>query len=181
MLHQRNDGPARRAAARRMPRPAIPMEPCIACDDGNNVVRLTHLTLALIAGYGPPMPDSKSGIYCAATEAFLPPACAARARTLGRDDERTFRCRPPTELTKKRRRVTGAVWQTRQCGFPPQYICCPPLIDIVDPVTKPASSAIRNNTPRAISSALPKRPTGIFATIFSSTFGGTAATMSVSM
>ena len=47
-------------------------------------------------------------------------------------------------------------------------------IDIVDPVTKPASSATRNKTPRAISSALPSRPTGIFATIFSSTTGGTA-------
>lgn len=62
-----------------------------------------------------------------------------------------------------------------------QYICCPPLIDIVDPVTNPASSLHRNATPRAISSAWPKRPTGIFATIFSSTGAGTAATMSVSI
>src|SRR5687768_658395 len=62
-----------------------------------------------------------------------------------------------------------------------QYMCWPPLIDSVEPVMKPASSAIRNITPRAISSARPKRPTGIFATIFSSTCGGTARTMSVSM
>jgi len=52
-----------------------------------------------------------------------------------------------------------------------QYMCWPPLIDRVEPVMKPASSAIRNITPRAISSALPSRPTGILATIFSSTFG----------
>src|SRR5260370_15826289 len=62
-----------------------------------------------------------------------------------------------------------------------QYICWPPLIDRVEPVMKPASSAIRNITPRAISSALPSRPTGILATIFSSTLAGTAATMSVSV
>lgn len=34
-----------------------------------------------------------------------------------------------------------------------QYMCCPPLIDKVDPVMNPASSAVRNATPRAISSA----------------------------
>ena len=62
-----------------------------------------------------------------------------------------------------------------------QYMCWPPLIDSVEPVMKPASSAIRNITPRAISSALPSRPTGILATIFSSTLAGTAETMSVSV
>src|ERR671912_358753 len=62
-----------------------------------------------------------------------------------------------------------------------QYMCWPPLIDSVEPVMKPASSATRNITPRAISSALPSRPTGILATIFSSTLAGTAATMSVSV
>jgi len=62
-----------------------------------------------------------------------------------------------------------------------QYICCPPLIDSVDPVTNPPSSEHRNATPRAISCAWPSRPTGIFATIFSSTSAGTAATMSVSI
>ena len=69
------------------------------------------------------------------------------------------------------------------CGRRPlaQYICCPPLIDRVDPVTKPASSLHRKATPRAISSAWPRRPTGILATIFSSTGAGTAATISVSM
>jgi hypothetical protein len=34
-----------------------------------------------------------------------------------------------------------------------QCICWPPLIDSVDPVTKPASSPHRNITPRAISLA----------------------------
>src|SRR5689334_638261 len=62
-----------------------------------------------------------------------------------------------------------------------QYMCWPPLIDSVEPVMKPASSATRNSTPRAISSALPRRPTGILATIFSSTGAGTAETMSVSV
>src|SRR5947209_7847192 len=62
-----------------------------------------------------------------------------------------------------------------------QYMCWPPLIDKVEPVMKPASSATRNTTPRAISSALPSRPTGILATIFSSTGAGTAETMSVSV
>src|SRR5689334_16329897 len=69
----------------------------------------------------------------------------------------------------------------RSMSGPAQYMCWPPLIDKVDPVMKPASSAIRNSTPRAISSALPRRPTGILATIFSSTLGGTAETMSVSV
>ena len=62
-----------------------------------------------------------------------------------------------------------------------QYMCCPPLMLSVDPVTNAASSEQRKDTPRAISSALPSRPTGILATIFSSTSFGTAATMSVSM
>jgi hypothetical protein len=74
---------------------------------------------------------------------------------------------PPTILRNEGRRA--------------QYMCWPPLIDSVEPVMKPASSAIRNITPRAISSALPSRPTGILATIFSSTLAGTAATMSVSV
>src|SRR6476661_10580607 len=62
-----------------------------------------------------------------------------------------------------------------------QYMCWPPLIDSVEPVTNPPFSSTRKATPRAISSALPKRPTGIFATILPSTSSGTAATMSVSM
>ena len=63
----------------------------------------------------------------------------------------------------------------------PQYICWPPLMLSVLPVMKPPSSAQRKVTPRAISLAWPSRPTGILATIFSSTSGGTAATMSVSI
>jgi len=62
-----------------------------------------------------------------------------------------------------------------------QYICCPPLIDSVLPVMNPPSSATRNSTARAISSARPRRPTGMRATILASTSVGTAATMSVSM
>ena len=53
--------------------------------------------------------------------------------------------------------------------------------EVVEPVMKPPSSATRNSTPRAISLALPRRPTGMRATILASTSGGTAATMSVSM
>ena len=55
-------------------------------------------------------------------------------------------------------------------------MCWPPLIDNVEPVMKPASSETRKRTPRAISSALPRRPTGTLAMIFSSTAGGTART-----
>ena len=62
-----------------------------------------------------------------------------------------------------------------------QYICWPPLIDSVEPVMKPAFSSTRNATPRAISSALPRRLTGIRATILPSTSSGTAATISVSI
>src|SRR5205814_2379276 len=78
----------------------------------------------------------------------------------------------------RRQREAGGNKNATQHG---QYICWPPLIDSVEPVMKPASSAIRNKTPRAISSALPSRPTGILATIFSSTGAGTADTMSVSV
>ena len=62
-----------------------------------------------------------------------------------------------------------------------QYMCWPPLIDSVEPVMKPPFSSTRKATPRAISSALPSRPTGILATILPSTSSGTAATMSVSI
>ncbi len=63
---------------------------------------------------------------------------------------------------------------------PAQYMCWPPLIDSVEPVTNSASSAVRKATPRAMSSALPSRPIGMRATIFSSTSAGTARTISVS-
>ena len=62
-----------------------------------------------------------------------------------------------------------------------QYICCPPLIDSVDPVMKPAFSLVRNSTPRAISSAWPRRPIGICATIFSITLSGIVASISVAI
>src|SRR6476646_7812630 len=40
-------------------------------------------------------------------------------------------------------------------------MCWPPFTDNVEPVMKPASSATRNSTVRAMSSALPSRPPGI--------------------
>ena len=61
-----------------------------------------------------------------------------------------------------------------------QYMWWPPLTEIVEPVMKSASSAIRKSTARAMSSARPRRPTGMEATIFSSTASGTARTISVS-
>src|SRR5690606_29347368 len=61
-----------------------------------------------------------------------------------------------------------------------QYMCWPPLTDTVEPVTKLARSSTRNITAWAMSSAVPSRPTGIVAMIFSSTLSGTARTMSVS-
>src|ERR1700730_15399126 len=56
-----------------------------------------------------------------------------------------------------------------QADASPQYICCPPLIESVEPVMNSASSAVRKATPRAMSTAWASRPTGIRATIFSST------------
>ena len=51
-----------------------------------------------------------------------------------------------------------------------QVMVCPPLAESVDPVMKPASSAARNTTQRAISSGSPRRRTGICGKIdFSST------------
>src|SRR5882762_6838668 len=62
----------------------------------------------------------------------------------------------------------------------PHTIYCPPLIDSVEPVMAPASSAARNTTARAISSGSPRRLTGISGRmLFSSTSFGTACTISV--
>ena len=82
---------------------------------------------------------------------------------------------------RERRRGGGAVEVTGPTAPRPQYMCCPPLIESVEPVMKPMSSSTRNSTPLAISLACPSRPTGMVAMIFSSTFSGTARTMSVSM
>ena len=63
-----------------------------------------------------------------------------------------------------------------------QTMVCPPLAESVDPVMKPASSAARNTTQRAISSGWPRRRTGICGKIdFSSTSLGTAITISVAI
>ncbi len=63
-----------------------------------------------------------------------------------------------------------------------QVMVCPPLAESVDPVMKPASSAARNTTQRAISSGWPRRRTGICGRIdFSSTSLGTAITISVAI
>jgi len=83
-----------------------------------------------------------------------------------------------SRMAPRKRQLEGRV---RAILLSAQYICWPPLIDKVEPVMKPQSSATRKTTPRAISSALPKRPTGILATMFSSTLGGTAESMSVSV
>ena len=59
-------------------------------------------------------------------------------------------------------------------------IYCPPLIESVEPVMAPASSAARNTTARAISSGSPRRLIGISGRmLFSSTSFGTACTISV--
>ena len=57
----------------------------------------------------------------------------------------------------------------------------PPLAEMVEPVMKPAASEARKTTQRAISSASPRRPTGIWAMIDSRTFSGTAITISVAI
>ena len=57
----------------------------------------------------------------------------------------------------------------------------PPFAEMVEPVMKPAPSDARNTTQRAISSASPRRPTGIWAMINSRTFSGTAMTISVAI
>ena len=91
----------------------------------------------------------------------------------GRSSARGYARKP------SRRMPASGVCKAKQESH--QYMCWPPLIDSVDPVTNPAFSSTRNATPRAISSALPSRFTGIFAMILPSTSCGTAATMSVSM
>ena len=59
---------------------------------------------------------------------------------------------------------------------------CAPLAEMVEPLMKPASSATRNETQRAISSGSPRRPAGICGMITSfRTFSGTAITISVPM
>ena len=73
--------------------------------------------------------------------------------------------------------TTGAA---RQPPDQPLAMYCPPLALSTAPVMKAASSDARKATSEAISSALPSRPTGICATMPSSTFSGTPATMSVS-
>ena len=56
----------------------------------------------------------------------------------------------------------------------------PPLTGRLAPVMKPASSAVRNSTVRAISLGLPRRPTGTLSTIFARISSGTCITIAVS-
>jgi hypothetical protein len=91
---------------------------------------------------------------------------------------RRHRCHPPGHCQNK----TGRRSSPFDRG--PRMLCdqtiyWPPLADIVDPVMNPDSSEARNTTQRAISSGSPRRPAGIWATIVSSTFSGTARTISV--
>jgi len=81
--------------------------------------------------------------------------------------------------TRDGRLGRGSRRTSRRAGQPAIY--CPPFTVRVAPVMNPASSAARNATQRAISSAIPRRPTGILATICSSTARGTAETISVSI
>ena len=82
--------------------------------------------------------------------------------------------RAKSALCLSRPRISG---DTRN-----QVMVCPPLAESVDPVMKPASSAARNTTQRAISSGWPRRRTGICGKIdFSSTSLGTAITISVAI
>src|SRR5690606_38143522 len=60
----------------------------------------------------------------------------------------------------------GGFWAN--AAYPTRY--CPPLSDRVHPVTYPARSPDSHDTMSAISSPLPRRPTGIWATMASSTF-----------
>jgi hypothetical protein len=56
----------------------------------------------------------------------------------------------------------------------------PPLTGMLAPVMKPASSAVRNSTVRAISLGLPRRPTGTLSTMRLRMSSGTAMTIAVS-
>jgi hypothetical protein len=56
----------------------------------------------------------------------------------------------------------------------------PPLTGRLAPVTKPASSAARNATARAISPGRPRRPTGTLSTMPARTSSGIAITIAVS-
>ena len=77
-------------------------------------------------------------------------------------------------------RMARATPDGRQQGLYIMY--CPPLIDSVEPVMKPASSPARYTTARAISSGSPRRPTGMSGRILDlSTSSGTACTISVEM
>jgi len=60
-------------------------------------------------------------------------------------------------------------------------MCRPPLLANSAPVVKPESSPASQATMEAISPGVPRRLTGIVATIFSSTSGLMARTMSVPM
>ena len=62
-----------------------------------------------------------------------------------------------------------------------QPMCRPPLHEKSAPVVKPASSLASQATMEPISPGSPRRLTGMVATIFSSTSGRMALTMSVPM
>src|SRR5262249_42599919 len=83
---------------------------------------------------------------------------------------------PSREPSKKERHECGAVPD----GFQPAMYCAP-LMVIVAPVIKAASSLLRYATILPISPDLPRRPIGIVATTFASAASGIAVTMSVSI
>ena len=67
-----------------------------------------------------------------------------------------------TQASRKARRPRDEV---EPMAAKPQSMNWPPLMVSVEPVIQAASSAARNTTQRATSSASPKRPTGIWPTI----------------
>ncbi len=86
-----------------------------------------------------------------------------------------------TSQRTKRQRETAARGGRGSAGQPAQPMCMPPLQEKSAPVEKPLSSLASQVTMEPISSGVPRRLTGMVATIFSSTSGLMALTMSVPM
>ena len=112
------------------------------------------------------------------SKALLTP-CELHVRSAGRDNDGGDYL-PGADTRKKR--PAGRFVQTG--GFTPSPLhpmCKPPLQEKSAPVVKPESSPASQATMAAISSGVPRRLMGIVATIFSSTSGLIARTMSVPM
>ncbi len=88
----------------------------------------------------------------------------------------TDHCGPQPAKEKAARRPT---WWNRE--RPDQPMCKPPLQEKSAPVVKPESGPASQAQMEPISSGVPRRLTGMVPTIFSSTSGLMALTMSVPM